>query len=866
VSAGENTETSWQDFDSFIETYEVAWRRRSIPNLVDFLPDPLHPRFREVLIELARVDLELRWKFSQPLPLEQYFSMFPELRNEPDAVSQLAFEEYRARRSAGQPASATEYAACYGIATSSWLEANESRADLESDPAITNERRHPDSVTGCDSELDGDQLSQLLPGFRVLGELGRGAFSRVYLARQLDLANRLVVLKISTESFAEADKMAQLQHANIVPIYSVHRAGQLFAVCMPFFGATTLADLVGKLGDSQQLPMTGVIVADTVKASTASTRVYERTETPPSLESRDTQETSSQGAAEQGAGHGPNTMAFLKQLGKLSYVEAVLTIGEQLADGLKHAHERGIIHRDLKPANVLLAEDGRPMLLDFNLSEDLKPAAGRSNGMVGGTLQYMAPEQLAAFQNHRSASDPRSDLYSLGAMLYELLTGRQPFPGRNGKLEWVLTTMRADRLQAPARPRKFNASVSPAIEAIVLRCLEPDPQQRYQHAVELAEDLQRQMKHLPLKYSREPSLRERAVKWTLRHPRLTAVTTITILVASLAYGVTSIQEQKRIAKLRFEVNDLMRAGQEAMDHDEPDVAQGRFRAAWMKVQAEPALLDYQPGVAGWLDHSRRAVIQQQWKKRVPPRIFEERRDEAILLSLLLDPAPDNSVAVARDAIHAALELTVAGDPGWEHGREQLLHVEADLITAKSDAKQALTFFDKTDEFSSRAFLEHRAELLEQLGRQPEALQLRQQAKQFPPDEIADTFLKGINRLRRREFDLARQDFDRIQDSQPENFASRLFQAVCLLNQNRPSEAKVALSACIAQRPYFMWSYFFRAQSNVALHDLVMAAVDFRRVLELTPPEPIRDAAQAQFKLIDKETAGIPLNAAVQKEH
>lgn len=124
----------------------------------------------------------------------------------------------------------------------------------------------------------------------------------------------------------------------------------------------------------------------------------------------------------------------LKTLSGLTYVEAVLWIGAKLADGLSHAHERGILHRDLKPANVLLADDGRPMLLDFNLSADLKQSASVREMLVGGTLLYMAPEQIYAFQQRIHSGDTRSDMFSLGVILFELLAGRNPFSVRQGSV------------------------------------------------------------------------------------------------------------------------------------------------------------------------------------------------------------------------------------------------------------------------------------------------------------------------------------------------------------------------------------------------------------------------------------------------
>src|SRR5207247_8782205 len=105
-------------------------------------------------------------------------------------------------------------------------------------------------------------------------------------------------------------------------------------------------------------------------------------------------------------------------------------LGSCLADGLAHAHERGILHRDLKPANVLLTDEGQPMLLDFNLAEDTKLRGSAAAALLGGTLPYMAPEHLEAFQNGKREVDPRSDVYALGILLYELLAGRFPFANK----------------------------------------------------------------------------------------------------------------------------------------------------------------------------------------------------------------------------------------------------------------------------------------------------------------------------------------------------------------------------------------------------------------------------------------------------
>ena len=210
----------------------------------------------------------------------------------------------------------------------------------------------------------------------------------------------------------------------------------------------------------------------------------------------------------------------------MGYVQAILWLMARVAEGLAHAHERGILHRDLKPANILFADDGEPVLLDFNLAADTKAKLGASLAFIGGTLPYMAPEHLSAFREGKETVDARSDIYALGVILYELLTSVHPFPLRHGHVDAILPEMIADRLGSVPDVRSANPSVSPAVAAIVRHCLEPDPSRRYQSARELQEDLQRQLDDLPLRHVPEPSIRERLGKWARRHPRLSSSTTV----------------------------------------------------------------------------------------------------------------------------------------------------------------------------------------------------------------------------------------------------------------------------------------------------------------------------------------------------
>src|ERR1700675_1877100 len=166
----------------------------------------------------------------------------------------------------------------------------------------------------------------------------------------------------------------------------------------------------------------------------------------------------------------------------------VIALGGQIADALEEAHEHGIVHRDLKPTNVMVTPKGRAKVLDFGLAKLLHPGGSMLSAVtisetqgIAGTLPYMAPEQLQG-----EPLDSRSDIFSLGAVLYELATGQRPFPESNSSrlIDAILR-------QPPVPPRALNPRLSPELERIILKCLEKQPDLRYQSAKELSVDLRR---------------------------------------------------------------------------------------------------------------------------------------------------------------------------------------------------------------------------------------------------------------------------------------------------------------------------------------------------------------------------------------
>ncbi len=215
----------------------------------------------------------------------------------------------------------------------------------------------------------------------------------------------------------------------------------------------------------------------------------------------------------------------------------VLRLGEQLAEGLAAAHAHGVVHRDLKPANLRVTREGRLKILDFGLARLLRPAGTEAttesfsdSGVLAGTLPYMAPEQLRA-----EPADARADIWSAGAVLYEMASGRRPFEAK------VATALAADIQHKPVPPpRQLNPKLSPRLEEIILKCLEKNADNRYQSAKELAVDLRRLA---------QAAMGTAAVPAVAPAPRrarsigLTAVAASTVVVLALTLNLGGLRER-----------------------------------------------------------------------------------------------------------------------------------------------------------------------------------------------------------------------------------------------------------------------------------------------------------------------------------
>jgi serine/threonine protein kinase/Flp pilus assembly protein TadD len=781
------------DLDAFIEDFETAWARRGEADLADFLPPRQAPLYLEVLCELIRVDLELRWQKGSPRSLDDYERAFPEAFENSETRGQIVFEERRLRLQAEISSSRL-----------SGPKSPTSTPDPQSEPASDvvaaawKQVKHAALVSPLSGDHANDiERADLLPtvgsdflGFQLIGELGVGAFSKVYLARQGELADRFVVLKVAADTSSESQKLAQLQHTNIVPVYSVHRVPPLQAVCMPFYGSTTLKDVIHDLYEHDTLPTSGKDLLNAVSGRNHSllANASSQPEAGASMDLRCAP-----------VGRAPGNPAIQD----LGYVQATLCIGARLAEGLSHAHERGILHCDLKPANVLLTEDGQPLLLDFNMSRDLKlhrPLCG-----VGGTPLYMAPEHLQAFRGADEEVDARSDIYSLGVILYQLLTGRFPFAIRLGRLSAMVPLLLEDRLGPVPHLRPWNPAVTPAAEAIVRHCLEPDPKRRYQSAAELLEDLNLHEHDKPLRHAPEPSWKERLAKWIRRHPRLSSGAS----VASIALAAIALLSALSLVGWRYRSQMLARQSLESFSshmknaqflmYGRPPNTEQLDRAS---SECQEAMRPYRlPADANW---EQASVVQS-----LPPETRQQlREDMGELLYLAArarwQPGGPNSVDTLKDKARQALEFNSLAIPCYESA-----HVPS-------------------------AIWEQRAMLLEQAGDPRAAREYRARAQAAPLVTARDYYLQAHAYAHAKEFRKALPLFDRATQMNPRDFMAWFVKGNCHDFLEQYASAEAAYSVCVSIRPEVEGAWLNRGYARLMQQSFQPALLDFDQVLNLEP--------------------------------
>jgi serine/threonine protein kinase len=371
------------------------------------------------------------------------------------------------------------------------------------------------------SQPEGEALevaapNALLGDFRILREVGRGGMGIVYEAEQVSLGRRVALKVLPFAAMLDPRRLqrfqnevraaASLHHEHIVPVYAVGCERAVHFYAMQLIQGKSLAELSAGQASMSRGRQAPELAAEPATRAVAAAS----TEAAP----RDT-----------------------------AYFRRIAAWGIQAAEALEHAHALGIVHRDIKPANLIVDGPGKLWITDFGLARTATDAGLTMSGDLLGTLRYMSPEQALA---RHGLVDHRTDVYSLGATLYELLTGRRAVEGKDRE---VLLRRIAD--DEPRPPRALERGIPPDLETIVLKALAKEPADRYATAKELADDLRRFLEDKPIR-ARRPTLAQRLRKWGRRHRHLVGATALFLALAlvGLVCGVLWHNTQLQAAGAR----------------------------------------------------------------------------------------------------------------------------------------------------------------------------------------------------------------------------------------------------------------------------------------------------------------------------
>ncbi len=394
--------------------------------------------------------------------------------------------------------------------------------------------------------------SGVLGDYRIRREVGRGGMGVVYEAEQLSLG-RTVALKVLPYAAMldktqlarfknEARAAASLDHPNVVHVHAVGVERGVHYYAMQFIDGQTVADLIAD--HRLHHGVVGNIFPTSSRESleNAPTRAGGMDPVDSSSPSQSRKDTS------RVARLAASTWRDSRQRDR---IDAVVQLAIQAAKALEHAHQMGVVHRDIKPSNLLVDAERHLWVADFGLAMVEAEGNLTTSGSMLGTLRYMSPEQI---RGDRHVLDHHTDIYSLGATLYEMFTLQPAFAGADAP-----QLMRRIAHEDPLAPRKLNSAIPRDLETIVLKAMSKDHEDRYTTAGDMAADLQRFLDDQPIR-ARPPGAVERARKWARRHCAVVTTAAITLLVAVAVAGTLLWQERgETFAALQRESDQRERA-------------------------------------------------------------------------------------------------------------------------------------------------------------------------------------------------------------------------------------------------------------------------------------------------------------------
>jgi tetratricopeptide (TPR) repeat protein len=777
-------------------------------------------------------DQRRRWGRGEGLPVEAYLHKFPQLRGSAEAVLELARQEVLLRRGRGASPALEEYVRRFPEYEAQFRQrfalptappnlgrrvvlGRASAGETTTDPYRTSGGVLPDRV--ANGRVSGGPDWPKVPGYEILGLLGKGGMGVVYRARQLGLG-RLVALKMILHAgdagpderqrfLAEAEAVARLQHANIVQIYEVGEHQGLAYFSLEFCA-----------GGSLQRRMDG-------------------------------------------------TPWEPRRAAKLV---------ETLARAVHAAHQAQIIHRDLKPANVLLTADGRLKVTDFGLAKRLDEKSNTQRGAILGTPSYMAPEQAEG--KGTTAVGPATDVYALGAILYQLITGRPPFKAAT-PLDTVLQVLSEE----PVPVRRLQPKVPRDLETVCHKCLHKDPRRRYASALALAEDLRR-FREGEAVVARSVGVGERAARWARRRPAAAAL--VGLLLLSAAGGAVGIpllvarlqaaeaahaaaaaalaeadreRADREQASRRAAYAEWLRQGQEAMGRGADGEARRLFARVRDQVGDQAAGSDDE--LARYRQEATRLLeeFDQRGKARESFRALAARRDEALfwLFRGVITGTDADNPEMAEKCARVALapydlpqgRPVPAAFAGLNDNEQKDLRAglyDLCLILAESLARLPGTRQQRQEHLAEALAVADGAATVAPAGpvsphararylarAAAEAAAARQRAG---PVSAMEALFDGCVAYESGNLDAALASFQVAVRLRPDLFWGHLFCAIVCQRQQRAPDARASLTVCAVLRPEFPWTYLRRGLLCVQTGEFESAAADFSHADRLLPAD------------------------------
>lgn len=417
----------------------------------------------------------------------------------------------------------------------------------------TRDLRGPNALVGAgNGEGDGAALPVMrqIGDYRIVREIGRGGMGIVYEAHQESL-NRQVALKVLPFAAVldqrqiarfrnEAQAAAQLHHPHIVPVFAVGQERGVYYYAMQYIAGQSLDHAINEM---RAAPGPATAKSTKVRGAVNGSTTTMRCEA-------------------------ASRLAGKNSTGRSDFFRTVARLGREAAEALHHAHEHGIVHRDVKPSNLLIDNFGKLWVTDFGLARIQSENGMTLTGDVIGTLRYMSPEQAKG----SPVVDARTDVYSLGSTLYELVTQKLAHPSDDRQK--LLRQIVEDE---PVAPRRINPAIPVDLETIILGAMSKGVGERYASARELADDLGRFLEGKPT-LARRPKLADRAGKWARRHQALVGVAACAVAVLAVVSAVGLVllaREQARTSAALEVAEQNAEKSEQSLKRAERDREQAR---------------------------------------------------------------------------------------------------------------------------------------------------------------------------------------------------------------------------------------------------------------------------------------------------